>query len=314
MGAERHPVQSGHVFALRAGGDDDDLILGKALDGSQIHNGSRLHLQIAQLLGDLQHVLHAPAGDGDLAAVALGGGENGLNAVHVGGKGGDDDPLVAVAELPVKAVGDHVFAGGVALPLHVGGVRQHRQHALISQLAQPRQIHHAVVGSGVDLEVAGEYHRTHGGADGEGYRVGDGVVHVDELHGEASGLYYVTGLVGDELDLVCQPVLFQLQLNKTAGHGGAVDGAVHVPHGVWDGTNVVFVAVGDEHAPQLFLVGHKIGKIGDDQIDAVHVFLREAHAAVDHDHIFSVFQDGTVLADLVKAAQRNNFQFFCQFR
>ena len=39
----------------------------------------------------------------------------------------------------------------------------------------------------------------------------------------ASGLYYVTGLVGDELDLVCQPVLFQLQLNKTAGHGGAVE-------------------------------------------------------------------------------------------
>ena len=232
--------------------------------------------------------------------------------MHVGGEGGDDDPLVAVAELPVKAVGDHVFAGGVALPLHVGGVRQKRQHALISQLAQPRQVHHAVVGSGVDLEVAGEYHCTHGGADGECYRVGDGVVHVDELHGEASGLYYVTGLVGDELDLVCQPVLFQLQLNKTAGHGGAVDGAVHVPHGVWDGTDVVFMAVGDEHAPQLFLVGHKIGKIGDDQIDAVHVFLREAHAAVDHDHIFSVLQDGTVLADLVKAAQRDNFQFFCQ--
>ena len=138
--------------------------------------------------------------------------------MHVGGEGGDDDSLVAVAELPVKAVGDHVFAGGVALPLHVGGVRQKRQHALISQLAQPRQIHHAVVGSGVDLEVAGEYHCTHGGADGEGYRVGDGVVHVDELHGEASGLHHVTGLVGDELDLVCQPVLFQLQLNKTAGH------------------------------------------------------------------------------------------------
>ena len=60
------------------------------------------------------------------------------------------------------------------------------------------------------------------------------------------------------------------------------------------------------------LVGHKIGKIGDDQIDAVHVFLREAHAAVDHDHILPVLQDGTVLADLVKAAQRDNFQFFCQ--
>ena len=32
MGGEGHPVQSGHIFALRAGGNNDDLVLGQALD------------------------------------------------------------------------------------------------------------------------------------------------------------------------------------------------------------------------------------------------------------------------------------------
>ena len=34
VGAERHPVQGGHILTLRAGGDNDNLILGQALDGS----------------------------------------------------------------------------------------------------------------------------------------------------------------------------------------------------------------------------------------------------------------------------------------
>ena len=135
---------------------------------------------------------------------------------------------------------------------------------------------------------------------------------MDEFHTEASGLHHVAGLVGDELDLVRQPVFLQLQLNQTVGHSGAMDGTVNFPHGVGNGTDVVLVAVGDEEAPQLFLVFHQVGEVGDHQIHAVHVLLREAHAAVYHDHVLAVLQDGDVLADLIQTAQRDNFQFFCQ--
>ena len=84
-------------------------------------------------------------------------------------------------------------------------------------------------------------------------------------------------------------------------------------HAVGNGTDMVFVTVGNEHALQLLLVGHQIGKIGDHQIHAVHIFLGEAYTAVDDDHILAILQDGAVLADLVQTAQRNNFQFFSQF-
>ena len=92
----------------------------------------------------------------------------------------------------------------------------------------------------------------------------------------------------------------------------AMDGAVDLLHAVRDGTDVVLVAVGDEHAAQLALVLHQIGEIGDDRIDAVHVLVGEAHAAVDDDHVLAILQNGDVLADLIQAAQRDNFQFFSQ--
>ena len=136
---------------------------------------------------------------------------------------------------------------------------------------------------------------------------------MDEFHLEASGLYHVTGLMGDELDLVCQLVLFQLQLNQTVGHSSAMDRAVYLPHGIGNGTDMVFMSVGDEEAPELLLVSHQIGKIRNHQVNAVHVFLGEAHAAVDDDHILAVFQDGDVFADLIQTAQGDNFQFFSQF-
>ena len=312
MGGEGHPVQGGHILALGAGGYDDNLVLGQALNGIQIHDGACLDLEISQLLGDLQHILHAPSGDGYLPAVALGSVQHCLNPVHIGGEGGDDDPLVTVAELPVKTFGNGVLAGGVAAALHVGGFGQQSQNPFVAQLSKTGKVDHAVGGGGVDLEVAGHHHGTHGGLDGESHRIGDGVVDVNELHTEAAGLHHLAGLVGDELHLVRQPVLLQLQLNQTVRHGGAVDGAIDLLHAVGDGADVILVTVGDEHTPELLLVGDQIGEVRDHQIHTVHILLGEAHAAVHHDHVLAVLQNGDVLADFIQSAQRNNFQFFCQ--
>ena len=122
----------------------------------------------------------------------------------------------------------------------------------------PGQIRHAVYGGGIDLEIAGHYHGAHRGVDGKAHRIGDGVVHMDEFHAEAAGLHHVAGLVGNELHGVFQAVLLQLQFDQAVGHGRAVDGAVYLLHAVGDGADVVLVSVGDEHAPQLLLVGNQI--------------------------------------------------------
>ena len=211
VGIESHAVQGGHVLTLASGGHDDHLVFGQALDGTQVYNRSAGDLQIAQLLGNLQHILHASSGDSDFPSVAVGAGDDGLEPVHIGCEGGDDDALVAVFELALQAFGDGVFAGGDTGTVHIGGIAHQGQNALVAQFTQPGQIGHAVLGGGVDLEVAGEDQGAYRGVDREGHRVGDGVVHMNEFHGEAAGLDHITGLVGHELDGLVQIMLFQLQ-------------------------------------------------------------------------------------------------------
>ena len=312
MGGEGHPGEGGHGLALAAGGDDAHLVLGQALDVVDVHQHPFGDVHIAQLGGDPQGVFHAPAGDGHLPAVFGGHGDHLLDTVHVGGEGGDDDPLVAAPEEGVEGGPHAPLALGVARPLHVGGVAQQGQHPLLPQLAQPGQVDHAPLdGGGVDLEVAGVDDGADGGLDGEGHGVGDGVVDVDELHGEFARLDHLAGLAGDELGLVQEPVLLQLELHQARGHAGGVDGGVDAPQQVGDGADVVLMAVGEEDAPDLVLVLDEIGEVGDDHVDAVHVVVGEAHTHIHHDDVAAVLVDGEVFADLVETAQGDDLQFFC---
>lgn len=48
--------------------------------------------------------------------------------------------------------------------------------------------------------------------DGKGHGVGNGMVHMDELHGEAARLYDVAGVMGHELRLAHKVVLLELEL------------------------------------------------------------------------------------------------------
>ena len=75
---------------------------------------------------------------------------------------------------------------------------------------------------------------------------------------------------------------------------------------------MVLVAVGDEKAADAVPVFYQIRHVGNHQVDAVHVPVREAHAAVHHDDLAAVLIDGHVLADLVQTAKGNDFHFFCQ--
>ena len=311
MGGEGHAVQGAHLLALGAGGDDDLLVQGQTLDAVDVHQCVFGHLHVAQLRGDLHDVLHAPAGDGHLPPAGGGGVQHLLDAVDVAGEGGDDDALLAAGELPLERGAHGALAHGIAGALHVGGVRQQRQHALLAQLAEPRQIDDlAVDGRGVDLEVAGVDDGAHAGVDGEGHGVGDGVVHMDELYLEFACPDGLARLHGDELGGAHQPVLLQLQLDKPRREFRAVDGQVDLLEHIGDGADVILVAVGDEQTPQTAAVLHQIRHVGDDAVDAVHVVAGECHAAVHHDDP-AVLIGGHVLADLVQTAKRDDFQFFC---
>ena len=164
---------------------------------------------------------------------------------------------VAVPELPVKAVGDHVFAGGVARPLHVGGVRTAApaRPAFPSSPSRARSIMPPWIGVGSILKSPVNT------TVPTGVRMAKATASAMEwftwMNSTVKHPAFTTSpaLWVTSLTLSARPVLLQLQLDQTGGHGGCRgSGQLTLPHGVGDGTDVVLVAVGDEHAPQLFLV------------------------------------------------------------
>ena len=62
---------------------------------------------------------------------------------------------------------------------------------------------------------------------------------------------------------------------------------------------MVFVTVGDNQAPDPIHVLFKPGEVGDHDVHAQHIRIREAHAAVYDENIVAALISGDVLTDLV---------------
>ena len=74
---------------------------------------------------------------------------------------------------------------------------------------------------------------------------------------------------------------------------------------------MVFVSMRQDDAPYFALVFNKIRKIGNDDIDTVHVVVGETKPTVNDEDVAAVLIDGEIFTDLVESAQRYDFQFFC---
>ena len=305
VAAAGHAGQRAQRLALAAGGDQHDLLRRVPVDHLQINEHPFRRVQVAQFQRHLGVVGHAAAGHRYLAAVLHRQIDHLLDAVEVGSKGGNDNALLgSLAEQVADAFGHLVLGGGEARALRVGGVAQQCQHATAAVLGNGGQIGGAAGKRGVvDLEVAGLDHDTGGTLDGERHRVRNGVVHMDGLDRKAAQLELVLGGDLHKFGAAQQAVLFQLVLDQTNGEPGGVDGQIHLPQQIGQAADVILVAVGDDYALDPVLVLHHIGEIGDDQVDAEHLAVREDQAAVHQQHIPLTLIEGDVLAHFAQAAQ-----------
>ena len=115
---------------------------------------------------------------------ACGGVEHLLDAVHVAGEAGDDDPARRGPEDLLDGRGEVALGGREAGDLGVGGVDQEQVDALVAEPRERAQVGDpAVERELVHLEVAGVQHQAGRGADRHREAVGDGVVDRDELAG-----------------------------------------------------------------------------------------------------------------------------------
>ena len=160
--------------------------------------------------------------------------------------------------------------------LHVRGVHEQREHALAPQLAEACEIGHlALQGRDVDLEVAGLDNGADRRFDRKRHGIGNRVVHVDELHLEAPGGDRLARLNGDDLRFIEQAALLQLELHEPRGQARRIDGRVDPVHHIRQRADVILMSVSDDKALHLLDIFLQIRHIRNDQVDSVHIILRE---------------------------------------
>ncbi len=73
-----------------------------------------------------------------------------------------------------------------------------------------------------------------------------------------------------------------------------------------DAADVVFVAVGEDQAADVFAILLEVGEVGGDDVDAQEFGVGEHHAGVEHDDVVAIADGHAVHAELAEASERDD--------
>ena len=114
MVAVRHPGQARHRLALGTGRGDDELVVGNLVDPVLRDDLRRVVLEVAEVGGDPEVLLHRPADDRDLPIEGLSGIEDLLDAGDVARECRDDHPAIERLHDLAEGLADGSLRRGVA--------------------------------------------------------------------------------------------------------------------------------------------------------------------------------------------------------
>ena len=132
------------------------------------------------------------------------------------------------------------------------------------------------------------------------------MIHLDEFHCHAAHSHGGAGFHFDQLRLLEQPVFFQLALDQSQCHAGAINRHIDLFQQICQTADMVLVTVGNDDAANLVLVALHIGEIRNDNIHTGHIHIRKCQTAVQNEHVIAALKHGHVLSDLVQTTQRND--------
>ena len=297
-------------LALATRAHDDHLLRRDALQVVRIDDVLVGDLQISQLASDIGVLHHGAAGDDHLAPVCHGGIADLLQAMDMAGERRDDDAALCLRDDALKLLADFGLAGREVGVGGVRGIRHHQVNALFGEACKSAEIGmHAVDGGLIKLEVARVQHVASGAAEKDAHGTRDGVVHGEELGGDAAQVHLVTRLDFHKLG-VFDSVLLELAFDQAQGHLRAVNGhlTIQVFNKIRQGTRMVLMAVRDHDAAQLVGVLEHVGVIRKDKIHAGMIVIGKHEAGIVEHHVALALEHGHVLADGVKAAERDDLQ------
>ncbi len=224
-------------------------------------------------------------------------------------KVGDDQFPVRAGEHFLEAVHDVEFRTSKAGPIDVRAVREQGQHALRADLGEPVKVEILAVDRRlVDLEVAGVDDQADRRRDRQRHAVRHAVRHADEFDREGSNRDRFARPDRLQAIGVIDLVLIELRLEQGERERRSVDRAVEERHHVRHAADVVLVTVGQHECLDLVAAGFQVGAVGDDQIDAELVGIREHDTGIHDDRGVLPGQRHHVHAELAEAAERDDFE------
>ena len=301
--AAGHAGQRSHWLTLRTGGNEHGLMRGHLrglIDGD---DGAARDLQKAHLFRDLHIAHHRTAIEGHLAAIGHGSIDGSLHAVDVRGEGSQDDALLRISHQAFEVGWDIALGGGYARHGGVGGIAQHEVDALVAVTRQRRKVGRAIIQRGlVQLDITGVDDIAGRGTQHDAERIRHGVVNRPEANAEAAVGHI--GLFVDLNELRLLAVFLTLGRNErdseTGGHDGDIRAQLQQPR---DGTDVVFVGVGDHEGLDLVDLFFNRPEVRQDEVHARLARRWEEHAAVNDEQLIAVLKNGHVAADFRNSAQ-----------
>ena len=311
--AEGDPGERGAALALAAGGDDHDVARRQLHRRVEVDRLGEIG-QIADALGDPEDPVERAAGDADPAAGVVGDMAEGLQAGGVGREGGDEHPPLRLADDPVEALAHRRFGAGRQLLEDVGRIADQSEHALVADRAQLRLgARIAELGGVVQLPVAGVEDAAVGRVDQQRIALGDRMGERDVAEAERAEPELAADLDDVDLDLLGQPLLLELAGDQAGGEGRRVERNAEIGGEIGDGADMVLMAVGQDDAEQIVAILLDEGQVGEDQLDPGIGRVGEGHAEIDHDPLAVAAVEIDVHADLARAAEREEEQFFAGF-
>ena len=305
-----HAGQGRQRLALRTGAHDDDLVVGQVIDIEGIDDIGIVDVEVAQLTRHAGVSEHGATGHNDLTAALAGGIADLLQTMDMARERRDEHATRGVLD-GVQQIGTNLGLGlGKAGNRCIGGVGKQQVDALLGKAADSGVVgRDAVDGRLVELKVAGVHNGALIGANEHAQSAGDGVRHRKEVERDATQIDVAAALDLTELGRA-DAELRKLALDKAKRQLAREDGhlVVEVLQQIRKRTGVVLVAVGDDDTAELFLVLQNIGVVGKHQVNTGLGIVGEHEASVNEHHVVAAFEDRHVLADAVKAAERNDLQ------
>ena len=305
-----HAGQGRQRLALRTGAHDNDLVVRQVINVEGIDNIGIVDVEVAQLARHTGVSEHGATGHNDLTTALAGNIADLLQTMNVTRERRDEHTTRGVLD-GVQQVGTDLGLGlGKAGNSGVGGVGQQQVDALLGKAADSGIVGRDTIdGRLVKLKVAGVHNGALVGADEHAQSAGDGVRHREEVERDAAEVDMAAAL--DLAELGCADAeLRKLALDKAKRQLAREDGhlIVEVLQQIRKRTGVVLVAVGDDDTAELLLVLQDIGVVGKHQVDTGLGVIRKHETGVDEHHVVAALEDRHVLADAVKAAERDDLQ------